>query len=96
MSIESSSVVRQCDEDVVVSDINGEVVMMAMATGDFYNLDDISSYIWSLIENPKSVADLCLALQERYDVDPDTCEQDVLALLNDLANNGLVISAADA
>lgn len=90
MPVESSSIVCQCTEDMAVSDMNGEVVMMTMSKGDFYNLDDISSRIWSLIENPRTVADVCAELQTIYDVDAQTCEQDVLALLNDLADKGLI------
>lgn len=94
MSVELSSVVCQCSEGLAVSDMNGEVVMMTMEEGNFYNLDDISSRIWSLMEGPIAVADICLQLQALYDVAPGVCERDVLALINDLSKNGLVKTVA--
>ena len=71
-------------EEIVASDIDGETVMMSVENGKYYGLDDIGSHIWELIERPVKVSDLINTLIERYDVDHETCERDVLKFLNGL------------
>ena len=51
---------------------------------------DAVGLAWSLIQEPRSVASLRDALVEEYDVDPTRCEADVLALLAELEETGLV------
>lgn len=71
-------------EEIVASDIDGETVMMSIENGKYYGLDDIGSRIWELIEKPIKVSDLIDTLLERFDVDRETCEKDVLKFLNEL------------
>ena len=71
-------------EEIVAGDIDGETVMMSVENGKYYGLDDIGSRIWELIERPVKVSDLIDTLLERFDVDRETCERDVLKFLNGL------------
>ncbi len=71
-------------EEIVASGIDGETVMMSVENGKYYGLDDIGSRIWELIERPVKVSDLIDTLLERFDVDRETCERDVLKFLNGL------------
>ncbi len=81
--ITTNTIVSQIEE-IVASDIDGETVMMSIENGKYYGLDDIGSRIWELIEKPAKVSELIDTLLERFDVDCDTCERDVLRFLNEL------------
>ena len=81
--ITTDTVISQIEE-IVASDIDGETVMMSIENGKYYGLDDIGSRIWELIERPVKVSDLIDTLLERFDVDRETCERDVLKFLNEL------------
>jgi len=81
--ITTETVISQIEE-IVDSDIDGETVMMSIENGEYYGLDDIGSRIWELIEHPVKVSDLIDTLLERFDVDRETCEIDVLKFLNEL------------
>ncbi len=81
--ITTDTVISQIEE-IVDSDIDGETVMMSIENGEYYGLDDIGSRIWELIEHPVKVSDLIDTLLERFDVDRETCEIDVLKFLNEL------------
>jgi len=78
-------------EEIVASDIDGETVMMSIENGEYYGLDDIGSRIWELIEKPVRVSDLIDTLLERFDVDRETCEKDVLKFLNELNEDKIVV-----
>jgi len=78
-------------EEIVASDIDGETVMMSIQNGEYYGLDDIGSRIWELIEKPVKVSDLIDTLLERFDVDRETCERDVLKFLNELNEDRILV-----
>ena len=51
---------------------------------EVYQIDDIGSRIWALLEQPMTVADLCKQLVASYAVDAETCQQDTLDFLQEL------------
>jgi hypothetical protein len=87
--ISSSSIVVASKEQVSC-DLNGESVILNFKSGTYYGLNPVGSYIWSLIQNPKTVGQVEEAVLEHYEVDPSECERDLLELLNELSENELV------
>jgi hypothetical protein len=77
--------------DHVACDLDGEAVVLHLATGTYFGLNDVASQIWQLIQSPVTAAAICERLLEEYDVDREACERDVVALLEDLAAKGLVV-----
>jgi hypothetical protein len=71
-----------------------EAVMMSVEAGRYYGLNAVASRIWELLETPKTIAQLCRQICGEFDVDPQTCEAEVLKFVNDLINNGIVREAA--
>jgi hypothetical protein len=76
--------------DVLATELGGEVVMLNLSDGIYYGLEDVGARLWTLLKHPITVADLCGTLVLEFDVEPDRCERDVRALLNDLLSRGLV------
>lgn len=74
----------------IVSDMDGEKVMLDIASGKYYNLGTVGGVIWDLLEHPMTVAELVDALMEQYDVERSVCEQQVLVFLQQLFAEGLV------
>lgn len=77
-------------EDIVVSDIDDEKVMMSIEKGQYYALDPVGSRVWEFIEKPVRVSELIDVLLLKYDVDRKTCERDVLKFLEDLQEDGIL------
>jgi len=78
----------------MASPVDNELVMMDIERGMYYALNPVGSDIWERLAEPQKVADLCAQLQRVYVVDRATCEADVLAVLNDMAENGLLAQQA--
>ena len=74
----------------VSSDLAGEVVMLNLKNGTYYGLDEVGARIWGLIQQPRAVGAVRDAILEEYDVEPERCERDLLALLGELRDNGLI------
>jgi hypothetical protein len=72
------------------TEVDGEVVALDVEKGQCYGLDEVGTEIWHLLSNEISVAQICQALTDKYDVDSETCVQDVVVLIMELHSEGLV------
>lgn len=76
--------------DPLTAAVGDEVVMLDAAQGCYFGLDRGGTAIWELLATPRSVADLCDRLVERFDVAPEACRSEVLFFLHELREAGLV------
>ncbi|WP_309121667.1 lasso peptide biosynthesis PqqD family chaperone [Paenibacillus sp.] len=77
-------------KDHIVSDMDGEKVMLSIRNGKYYNLGEIGGDIWDLIASPSRIEAVVDALLARYDVERDQCEEHVLTFLARLADEKLI------
>lgn len=77
-------------KDQVSSDLGGEKAILDLKAGMYYGLDGVGARVWDLIQEPRAVGDVRDTLLEEYDVAPERCERDLLALLQRLADAGLI------
>ena len=77
-------------KDQVSSDLGGEVAILDLKAGVYYGLDAVGARIWSLIQEPRTVNEIRNILLEEYEVQPERCERDLLALLQRLADEGII------
>jgi hypothetical protein len=83
-----STVVRV--PELIVSELDGETVMMSMENGMYYGMNDIGSHIWPLLDEPCAVADICERLLREFEVGREQCEREVLQFLNQLAEERII------
>lgn len=76
--------------DQVSVDLAGEAAILHVANGTYYGLDPLGSQIWTLLQEPRQIMNIRDYILERYDVQPEQCEADLLALLHDLLRVGLI------
>ena len=88
-AISPSSVVARTD-DAIAAPLGDELAMMDVEAGRYYVLDAIAGDVWSQLVSPTRVDEVLARLQEHYDVTPQRCEADVIALLERLRDKGLV------
>lgn len=81
--------------DLVEAEIDEEVVTLNIETGNCYGLNSVGSRIWGLLAAPIRGADVCARLIEEFQVQPNTCESQVLELLEALRAEGLISTLAD-
>jgi hypothetical protein len=74
----------------VAADVAGETVLMSLERSRCYGLGGIGSEIWSKLAAPVRVADLVEEFTGRYEAPPGVIERDVLQLLTQLADEGLI------
>ena len=78
-------------DDVLCAPVGADdFVMMSEAHGRYYGFGAVGGRIWELLGTPRTVAAICLALGEEFDVDDETCRADVLEFIADLVERGIV------
>jgi hypothetical protein len=90
-SISVSATVVAAKEQISADLADDEVVILNLESGVYYGLSEVGARIWRLIGEPRDFSDIRDVLLEEYDVDADRCERELLALLSELADQGLVV-----
>ena len=92
-SLSNTSVVVVSQDQVSADlspDRSGEVVILGLKDGVYYELNEVGACIWRLIQQPRSVQSVVDTILEEYDVPARQCAADVLALTEDMINQGLI------
>lgn len=89
IQIETNSLYSQ-KQGNIVSDMDGEKVMLSIQSGKYYNLGELGGAIWDQLAESISVQELVTKLQSQYDVDPAVCEAHVTDFLTQLLKEGLI------
>jgi hypothetical protein len=76
-------------DDAVFRELDGQSVLLNLATGMYFGLDAVGTHVWQLASGDGSLRAISRALAEEYDADPATIERDLLALAQSLVDKGL-------
>ena len=82
-------------EGNIVSDMDGEKVMLSIKNGKYYNLGTIGGVIWDYIQKPILVEDLIAKLQSEYNVEAEQCKEDVLPFIEHLLEENLIVLVSE-
>src|SRR5262249_59142943 len=88
MAIGLDSVVAP-SEDAVFRELDGQSVLLNLATGMYFGLDAVGTHVWQLAAENGSLQAVRQRLVDEYDADPSTIERDLLALAPTLLAQGL-------
>jgi hypothetical protein len=75
---------------VIARELSGETVLLNLESGIYYGLDAVGTRIWQLLVQGCTIAGVCETMVEEYDVAPDLLREDVVRLVGDLRERGIV------
>lgn len=73
------------------SALDGEIVILDAATGNYYGLDETGSRIWALLKRHDDMEKVIQSMLDEYDIDEKILRDDVTKFINALRSKGLVI-----
>lgn len=82
VSVPKSVMARRVGDEVIVLDLTG---------GEYFGLPEVGARIWELLLDGKSLMEVAGVIVSEYDVDRATVERDVLSLVADLSDKGLLV-----
>ena len=75
---------------VLLQETAGEAVLLDTASEHYFGLDPVGTRIWRQLDGRIDLRTACDNLLAEYDVPAEQLERDVIALVGQLANAGLV------
>ena len=83
------SVVKATDRQMS-ADLAGETVVLNYGDNVYYSLNEVGARIWALVQDSNKVREILATLLAEYDAEPEDCRTDLLELLGELQQLGLV------
>ena len=77
-------------EDVLISDLQSESVLLNLGSECYFGLDEVGTRIFSVLTSSPSIDAAYQQLLEEYDVDASVLRTDLIALVEQLVAQGLV------
>ena len=72
------------NKDQISAELKGEAVILHLKSGVYYGLNEVGASIWALLQHPQTFVSIRDILLAEYEIDTETCERDLLAILQDL------------
>jgi hypothetical protein len=80
-------------ENVAAKVMDGEAVIINLANGMYYSMDNTGAVMWAMIAAGYSLDEVATALAERYDVSHERALADVDRLVGELLAESLLVPA---
>ena len=78
-------------DDVLISRLQEESVILNLDSERYFGLDDVGTRFLSVLTTSDSIETAYDRLRDEYDVDPQALRGDLLALVENLIDQGLLI-----
>jgi hypothetical protein len=76
--------------DVQGASLEGETVLLDLSTGRYYTLNQLGSIIWEHCTGHNTISDIHAVLCDRFEVLSEQALDDLVALINQLVQEGLL------
>ena len=76
--------------DVQYSLLDDEAVLLNLHTGFYHSLNPLGTTIWTMCDGSRSLKEILTSICSRYDVQEDTAKHDLIQLMTQLNQEGLV------
>lgn len=87
--LSAASIVGATHEHVSCS-LGDEAAILNLKNTVYYGLNPVGTRVWDLVQQARSVGEIRDALVDEYDVEAEQCERDVLDLLQQMREQGLI------
>ena len=75
---------------VVYRELDGEMVLLNLDTGNYYGLDPVGTRMWNLLKERGTTEKVVETMKEEYEVKEENLRGDLEELVKKLAEKGLV------
>jgi hypothetical protein len=83
----------RASKDTHTRKFGDELVLLELSRGEYFSLDELGARIWDELVAGRSVGEVVEGLAADYDAPVERLRADLLTLLDDLLNRGLLVGA---
>lgn len=84
------------NKGILWTELDGQVALLDVDGGRYYEVNKLGSVIWHLLEEPRSISDIVNHIVSCFHVDKVRCETDVNDFLGKLSKVGLIAGATSS
>ena len=77
-------------DDVLISSLQDESVILNLDSERYYGLDDVGTRFMSVLTTSESIEIAYERLRDEYNVDPEVLREDLIALVERLIDQGII------
>jgi len=77
------------NDNVIFTEVEGESVLLDLASGHYYSLNRTGSVIWEMLTGEKDLGAVHRTICQRFEVDAETAWEDIIALVHNLCSEKL-------
>jgi hypothetical protein len=77
-------------DDVLISNLQEESVILNLNSERYFGLDNVGTRMFSVLTNSDSIETAYRSLAREYDVDQNVLRQDLIGLIENLLQQGLI------
>jgi len=77
-------------DNKVAAEIGDETVILDIESGYYFQLNVTGARIWSFLEAPLSIGALCTKLEAAFEIDAETCRDEVTSFVETMRDKNLV------
>jgi hypothetical protein len=77
-------------KDVLLSGLEGESVLLNLESERYFGLDEVGTRMFSVLTESNSIQAAYEVLLDEYDVDAESLRSDLISLIDNLVDQGLM------
>lgn len=83
-------------ERVLSQSADGSLVLLDVDGGEYFALEEVAARVWDLCDGDRTVSAVVETVATEYDASPEAVEADVLAFLEEMIQENLLVREATA
>jgi hypothetical protein len=76
--------------ETVFTELDGGAAILDLKSGSYFKLNSTGTYVWSLLQEPRTIEELSKFMQDRFNVAKDQVDVDLSTLIGELTKHELV------
>jgi uncharacterized membrane-anchored protein YitT (DUF2179 family) len=86
----NSNNVISIKDNFIYSESDNELFLMSLENNAYYGLDEIGKRVFEIIQKPINFSEIVQILMNEYEVDEETCKNDLESFLNSLYKANII------
>lgn len=71
-------------------DLNGTSVILSLASGKYFGVNSVGSFIWSIIQDSKTFDEIQELVLDEFEVEVEVCRKEVQLFLEKMKKHNLI------
>ena len=78
-------------ESVAWRNVNEEIVILKLKSGEYYTLNEVGQYIWQAISDQQNVEGIIKQIVDQFDVTYEKAKADVMKFLGNMLKESILL-----